>query len=75
MPKCECSMAISMLGDGCSTCNHELYLECLQDDFNELLVHFKEAMRMLDNIRYWDTCPVDYEHRIINLLGEEAHYA
>ena len=36
MAKCKCSLSISILGDGCSICNPEFYIEIMREQIKEL---------------------------------------
>lgn len=50
---------------------NELYkkLDRQQAEIDELSEKLKEAMLMLDNVKYWDGCPDDYVKRLEALSG------
>lgn len=51
--KCNCSLAIRILGDGCSVCNPELSLELITE-------RMEEAEAKLDKIQSWiDAYPLE----------------
>jgi hypothetical protein len=47
--------------------------DSLTESYIQLKEHFMEAMDILSNVWYWETCPKDYQERIVKLqLTEEA---
>ena len=36
MAKCKCSISISLLGDGCSTCNPDFHIEMMREQITEM---------------------------------------
>lgn len=41
---CNCSLRISLLGDGCSICNPEFYSELLLEQREEVRIDFREEL-------------------------------
>lgn len=63
---CECSLSETLVGDGCSKCNPEHYLELFSEELNEL----KEkvfAMSMFVSVSDLNEAKIENRERIIEL--------
>lgn len=49
-----------------------LQMQRIEKENSDLEAQVAECMLMLDNVRYWDTCPDDYIERIKKLQAKDG---
>ena len=63
MSKCNCSMSISVLGDGCQFCQPQTHIDLMRENYNALLAERDELLAALEELLEhaesgWDYTPI-----------------